>query len=344
MFEQSLTSSSRKNRHIRGLIQRPEFVIPRLRVLVDEIFYTTQDGVFNVRLLSSRIEQDRDLSNQLLEICSKPYYVGKTPIRTVTQCIQRLGPDGFRSTALQAYLELEIYPSQTWKKVMQELQTYSLIVAHIAKVLSRYTNIDRNIAFQAGLLHRIGITMGLKILSGETFNPRLFRATLTEDQADQYGGEPLFNDDTEIRNLSASLKPEAPSKNTPIPLSDSVEDIWETLEVSHPLIGGMVMETWGMDPELQRFVAHYGQSTIDRKGHPLGALIIYAEHLAQRFGFQISGIRRKIKGPKRTNRDQLAEESEQANVILALEPDNITEAVAEIRNVLIDGLRLNVRM
>ena len=164
MFEQSLTSSSRKNRQIRGLIQRPEFVIPRLRVLVDEIFYTTQDGVFNVRLLSSRIEQDRELSNKLLEICSKPYYVGKTPIRTVTQCVQRLGPDGFRSTALQAYLELEIYPSQTWKKVMQELQTYSLIVAHIAKVLSRYTNIDRNLAFQAGLLHRIGITMGLKII------------------------------------------------------------------------------------------------------------------------------------------------------------------------------------
>ena len=180
---------------------------------------------------------------------------------------------------------------------MQELQTYSLIVAHIAKVLSRYTNIDRNLAFQAGLLHRIGITMGLKIISGETFNPRLSATTISEDKADEIGGEPQFTDDAETdHSLIAPSKSASKSKQNPIPLNDSVEDIWETLEVSHPLIGGMVMETWGMAPELQRFVAHYGQSTIDRKGHPLGALIIYAEHLAQRFGFQISGIRRKIKG------------------------------------------------
>ena len=73
MYEQNMSSTSRKNRHIRGMFLRQDFVIPRLRVLVDEIFYTTQDGVFNVRLLASRIEQDRELKNKLLELCTKPY-------------------------------------------------------------------------------------------------------------------------------------------------------------------------------------------------------------------------------------------------------------------------------
>ena len=161
MTEQAPSSSQRKDNKIRGLLKRSNFDVPPLRSLVDEVFYSTQGGPFNVRVLAHRVEQDPTLSERILAICGAPYYSGKTQIRSITQVIQRLGPTGFRSVALQAFLELDIYETTIWTEQLRQIKDYSLIIAHICRVISRYTKGEGDKAFMCGLLHRIGFSTGL---------------------------------------------------------------------------------------------------------------------------------------------------------------------------------------
>jgi len=288
MTEQAPSSTQRQDHKIRGLLKRSTFDTPVLRTIVDEIFYTTQGGPFNVRVLAHRIEQDTTLTDRILSICRKPYYSGKTQIRTITQVIQRLGPAGFRTVALQAYLELDIYETDAWKEQMGQIQIYSLIVAHICRIISRYTKVDGDTAFMCGLLHRIGFATGLTTLNFD---------------------------------------------------NDRVEDIWQALEVSHPVFGKMVVTEWGLNEDIQEVIGHYGQIVLNRETNLLAATVVASEEFARRFKFDIKPPRR----PKKNVHRMMQEKAQDAFALLDIDQHNIQRIFVDIRDVLVQGLQLNIR-
>ena len=161
MMKQAPTSTRKKDSRISGLLKKSAFKPPELNALVDEVFYMTQGGSFNVRILSERVKEDLALTEQILKICSLPYYSGKTHIRSMSQVIQRLGPFGFQAVLMEAFLDREIYSEGVWEKELQPIRTYSLIVGHLCRIISRYSSVNQDTAFLCGLLHRIGFAAGL---------------------------------------------------------------------------------------------------------------------------------------------------------------------------------------
>lgn len=164
-MKQAPTSTAGKQHQIRGLLRRSTFEAPRLHPIVDEVFYTTLGGAFNVRALAERVHEDEILTGGVLEICRLPYYSGKTPIRNMNQVIHRLGPSGLRAVTLQAYLDMEVYQSDVWDAQMKQLRTYSVIVGQICRVIARYASLEGEDAFMCGLLHRVGFAVGLQKLT-----------------------------------------------------------------------------------------------------------------------------------------------------------------------------------
>lgn len=173
-MRQAPTSNADNKNQIRGLLKRTTFEAPRMHSIVDEIFFTTLGGAFNVRNLAEIVQQDELLTGSILEICRLPYYSGNTPIRNMNQVIHRLGPEGLRSVSMQAYLDLEIYTSDSWEAQLKQLQTYSLIVGQICRVIARYTSMDGEDAFMSGLLHRIGFAVGLKKITSKSDDNHTF--------------------------------------------------------------------------------------------------------------------------------------------------------------------------
>ena len=92
----------------------------------------------------------------------------------MNQVIHRLGAEGLRSVSMQAFLDLEIYTSDSWENQLKQLRTYSLIVGQICRVISRYTSMDSEDAFMAGLLHRIGFAVGLKKITSKNDDNHTF--------------------------------------------------------------------------------------------------------------------------------------------------------------------------
>ena len=166
-------SQKRHQQGIRGLLRKSSIEPHPLRSIVDEVFYATQGGPFNIRTLAARVSQDQIFEEKLIQITDCPYYAGKTPIPSMAQLIQRLGPTGFRCVAMQAFLELEIFESETWQPQLLDIYRYSVVVAHISRIISRLTSVHGDTAFLCGLLHRIGMAVPLRTLPDNNSEPAL---------------------------------------------------------------------------------------------------------------------------------------------------------------------------
>ena len=55
---------------VRGLLSKKKIKILPLRAVVDEIFYATHGGPFNVRSLANRVEQDEIFKEEIMAYCS----------------------------------------------------------------------------------------------------------------------------------------------------------------------------------------------------------------------------------------------------------------------------------
>jgi HD-like signal output (HDOD) protein len=223
-----------------------------------------------------------------LAICRKPYYSGKSQIRTITQVIQRLGPSGFRTVAMEAFLDLDIYESDVWKDQLRQIRTYSLIVAHICRIISRYTKVNGNEAFTCGLLHRIGFSIALKNFTFEKYR---------------------------------------------------VEEIWQALQITHPIFGKMVVTEWGLNENIQEVIGHYGQFSISQDTNLLAATVNAAEEFAHKFKFDIKPPRR----PKLNVDQMMKEQAQTAFDLLDIDEHNVKRILIDIRDVLVQGLQLNIR-
>lgn len=157
---------------VRGLLSKKKIKILPLRAVVDEIFYATHGGPFNVRSLANRVEQDEIFQKEIIRICSNTYYSGRNPIKIIPQAIRRLGPTGFRNVSMQAFLDLEVFHNKPWSKVVTPLRAYSVSTAHACQAASRLVSAGGNLAFLAGLLHKIGLAVHLLNLPDPSMEPQ----------------------------------------------------------------------------------------------------------------------------------------------------------------------------
>ena len=66
-MRQAPTSNAENKNQICGLLKRSTFEAPRMHPVVDEIFFTTLGGAFNVRGLAEVVQQDELLTGSILE-------------------------------------------------------------------------------------------------------------------------------------------------------------------------------------------------------------------------------------------------------------------------------------
>jgi HD-like signal output (HDOD) protein len=155
---------------LQGFLRSPSNKLPILREAVDMIFYATQGGPFNIRQLAITVEQDKMLQKEILSICASDYYSGRNPIRQISQAIRRLGPVGFRGVAMQAFLNIDVYYNPKWEKATHSLKHYSIAIAHACRITSHRASQQGDLAFLLGILHRIGLSLPLLLLSDPNEN------------------------------------------------------------------------------------------------------------------------------------------------------------------------------
>jgi putative nucleotidyltransferase with HDIG domain len=116
------------------------------------------------------LEQDPMLVAKVMKRIQSALYASSTPIRTLKHAVVRLGIGGLRDLVLEVAMNLRVFKAQAFAQPMNVLRRHSLITAHVARAVCRYTSVEAEYAFLCGLLHDVGIAAILVALSDGKVN------------------------------------------------------------------------------------------------------------------------------------------------------------------------------
>ena len=151
------------NEQVLGLLDR--FSIPPMNKTAAEIFAAATQPRFDHKILASRVEADPILTSKIKSIYSPSYFNGRAQIPSIHQALYRLGPTGFCCVALEAHLEIELLDADKrnnqWGKLIKNQHGFSKMLGHTARIISRLSGVQADLAYMGGLLHRVGSSIAI---------------------------------------------------------------------------------------------------------------------------------------------------------------------------------------
>jgi HD-like signal output (HDOD) protein len=163
ILEVDMNSANDIEWQVKGVL--PNTTIPELPEISTEIRYAISTNTFQTKQWIAKIESNEELALSLASIFQKDYYTGQTPIKSINQSVQRLGPEGFWCVVLEHSLNQTFYNNSSfpeWRPALRYLQKYNLFFAHLCRIIARNTSVHSHEAFQAGLLQNIGRVIALR--------------------------------------------------------------------------------------------------------------------------------------------------------------------------------------
>lgn len=137
----------------------PGYAPPLLPTVAAEVMAAARAPELDPSKVCALLERDALLAAMALKVAQSPLYGGGA--RTLREAVVRLGARGVYDVVLEAALHARIFRAPGYDAVMARLRTHSVAVAHAARALCRYTSLDADHAFLCGLLHDVGIAVGI---------------------------------------------------------------------------------------------------------------------------------------------------------------------------------------
>lgn len=155
---------------VEKLVPRPEVTLEVLRMAHD------QDC--NISDLASKIEQDPNLTSNMLRMANSSYFGHMREIGSIKDIIVRLGYEMVKILAITgASSGLLSSPQKAYNLDPQALWKHSHACAILATIIARHANLEESYpVYTAGLLHDIGKVVLNKPLQIETANKKVERS------------------------------------------------------------------------------------------------------------------------------------------------------------------------
>lgn len=112
------------------------------------------------------LERDTMLTGRVMKLVQSPIYKAATRITSLRQALVRIGLNPLRDMVFEASLQLRVFRSEAYADTMERLRRHSAVVAHLSRMICKYTAIEGEYAFLCGLFHDVGIA-GILLTLGE---------------------------------------------------------------------------------------------------------------------------------------------------------------------------------
>ncbi|MBC8319043.1 MAG: HDOD domain-containing protein [Desulfobulbaceae bacterium] len=164
-------------------IENVDKLIPRPDIALD-VLALAQDASSAIEGIARKIEQDPNLTANMLRMANSAYFGFMREITSVKDMVVRLGYDMVKILAItSASSGLLSSPQEAYNLDPKSLWYHSHACALLASVIAKYANIENvSPVYTAALLHDIGKVLLNKPLQQELLNRRLDKkfATLVE--------------------------------------------------------------------------------------------------------------------------------------------------------------------
>jgi putative nucleotidyltransferase with HDIG domain len=151
---------------VSALFQSPTHRPPLPPAVAVEVLELSRQPDARLERIAALLQKDPLLAGSVVKIASSPLY-GGAQIHALRDALVRLGNRGLRDVILEAAMNLKVFRSKRYGAAMEQVRVHSVAVAHVARVVCRYTAIDAEHAFLCGLFHDVGAAAALLALEEE---------------------------------------------------------------------------------------------------------------------------------------------------------------------------------
>ncbi len=145
----------------------PDYRPPTLPSVAVELMNLSQQLEVDLEQVVALLEQDSLITGRILKLVQSPMYAGAA-IGSLREALMRVGLRTLRDLVMEIAMNMKVFRSPDYADTMELLRRHSTAAAHLAKVVCRYSPIEGEFAFMAGLMHDVGIAGTLLALAEQS--------------------------------------------------------------------------------------------------------------------------------------------------------------------------------
>ncbi len=146
-------------------LEAPDYRPPTLPSVAMELLALSQQSDVDIDDVVTLVEKDTLITGRLLKLVQSPIYSGVGRLSSLRDALMRLGLRTLRDLVVEIAMNMKVFRSEDYTETMELLRRHATATAHLCRVVCKYTEIEGEYAFMAGLLHDVGIAGTLLALS-----------------------------------------------------------------------------------------------------------------------------------------------------------------------------------
>lgn len=150
------------------VIAAPSFRPPLLPSVTIELLQLSSRASVEPQELVRLLERDGLLAGRVFQIARSPLYAPQMELRSLKAAVVRLGLSAIRNIVMEVSLSTRVFRAPVYADALAEVQRHSTAVAHLARLVARQTTFDAEFAFLCGLLHDVGLSVGMVAMADTT--------------------------------------------------------------------------------------------------------------------------------------------------------------------------------
>ena len=228
-------------------LEAPDYRPPTLPAVAVELMMLSAQPDVQLDDVVSLLERDGLMAGRVLKVASSAALAGAVKIASLGEATRRLGLLRIRDLVMQIAMNLRVFKSEAYGDSMERVRRHAVATAHLCRTVCKYTPIDGEFAFMAGLLHDVGIAGTL--------------LSLADRKADRKA-----------------------DRNGPRHAPPDLLAIWPAVDRVHAQAGEIMAKHWQLPAEIRLAITAHHQVLLAGHVHPLAATVALANELAHAGG------------------------------------------------------------
>lgn len=146
-------------------LEAPDYRPPTLPVVAVELMTLSSRADVAIEDVVALLERDSLIAGRVLKQAGSAALAGGVKITSLREATMRLGLMRIRDIVMEIAMNLRVFKSETYGDAMERIRRHAVATAHLCRVVCKYTPIEGEFAFMAGLLHDVGIAGTLLALA-----------------------------------------------------------------------------------------------------------------------------------------------------------------------------------
>ncbi|MFO0601216.1 MAG: HDOD domain-containing protein [Myxococcaceae bacterium] len=144
-----------------GFLERPNLQLPRPPQVALEVAELSRKPNARIEDIAKVLEREPLLAGRVLKLANSALYGGSVACVTLKQALIRMGLSIVRDVVMEAAMSMMVIRTPGFDETLESIRRHSSAVAWISRFVARNTAIDAENAFLLGLLHDVGLSIGL---------------------------------------------------------------------------------------------------------------------------------------------------------------------------------------